>query len=467
MKVSKFKQSVILTSVTLAFSVHSFAATPLNAAPSQTAESSLKSTSSPKAMQASADLTPPSSQKAQAFDGPPLNQYGAVDVNAKVPVALQVPEAPADFTPPKVTPLTQIWSQYIPSAPQFNVKSYVLMAAHTGQIIASFKPNLRVAPASLTKLMLLYITMHELQNGVIHLTDQVRVPKVAWATGGSRMFLKPGSMVSVRDLISGVIVDSGNDAAVTLATYIAGTQNGFVSMMNHEAQQLGMSNTHFTDVMGLPAPNHYSSARDMGVLAYAIVSQFPQYLDWFNQKYFTYNNIKQSNFNKLLFIYPYADGLKTGSTDAAGFSLISTAKMPNQPMRLIGVMMGAPSNMQTAEFSKSLLTYGFRFFKTEEFYEANQPIKQVRVYKGSDKFVNIGPSQDVYITLPIGNNIQLSAEVNVDKTVKAPVKQGEPLGTLIVKANNQVVYQGPLVALKDDPLGNWWQRTTDTVSSWF
>lgn len=401
-------------------------------------------------------------------DGPPLNKYGAVDVNANVPVEVQVPTVPADFIAPTVTPLNTLWQDSIPTPPTFPVNAYLLMSAQTGDILAASNPNLRVAPASITKLMLLYVIMQQLKAGTIHLTDMVHIPEVAWATGGSRMFLKPGTQVSVSDLIRGTIVDSGNDAAVALAIYVAGSQSSMVNLMNRQAQKLGMTNTHFNDVMGLPAPKHYSSAHDLAIMGRAIVMEFPQHIPWFAEKYFTYNNIRQSNFNRLLFIDSNADGLKTGSTSAAGFSLVGTAKLPNQPMRLISIMLGAPSNQQTAEFSKSLLTYGFRFFKDETYYTAKQKLQSVKVYKGESSTIDVGPMQTVTLTLPNNNHLKLAAKLTLQKTLVAPIAKGQTVGELqLSTTNGKTVKTVPVVALEADPRGNWWARMIDSIKLWF
>lgn len=399
--------------------------------------------------------------------GVPLNQYGAVDVNANVPVSAQVLPKPAGFVDPKITPESSVWAANVPTAPQLNAKSYVLMAANTGAIIAASNPNERLAPASLTKLMLLYITEQELAKGQINLTDTVTVPKVAWATGGSRMFLKPGDKVKLRDLISGTIVESGNDAAVTLAVHIAGTQNAMVSMMNQEAKKLGMTNTHFSDVMGLPVPNHYTSAYDMAKLGQAIVTQYPQYLSWFGQKWFSYNGIKQPNFNKLLFSYQYAQGLKTGSTNAAGYSLVSTAKMPNRPMQLVGVVLGTPSANDSAADSKALLTYGFHFYKTTKVYSENQILDQAKTYLGQDKTTPVGVKAAMSVTIPQALASHLKASLDLNKKIKAPIKQGQVMGQVKVKVDGKVISQQPAIAMKANPEGGFWTKLMDRVKLWF
>lgn len=397
----------------------------------------------------------------------PLNSYGAVDINAVVPLSAQVPAKPTGFVDPTVTPLANIFVKNVPATPNLNGKSYLLMDANTGTVIAADQPNERLAPASITKLMLLYIAEQSLAQGQIHLDDQVTVQPVAWATGGSRMFLKPGTQVSVRDLISGIIVDSGNDAAVTLALHIAGTQQAMVNMMNQQAAQLGMTNTHFSDVMGLPAPSHYSTAYDLALLGSAIVTQYPQYLSWYGQKWFSYNGIKQPNFNKLLFIDPDAIGLKTGSTSTAGYSLVSAAKRTNNNMMLVGVVLDTPSGDDSAADSKALLTYGFNFFSTKKIYSAGQVLNSARVYAGQDKTTPIGVQNDLNVTLPSSLLNSLSAKLTLNPQLTAPLTQNQTVGKVEILLNNQVIGSVPAVALKANPDGNWWRRICDAVANWF
>ena len=391
-------------------------------------------------------------------NGVPLNKYGAVDVNASIPLDKQVPAAPADFQAPVISPLAAQFPAEIPAQPDLNVKAYLLMDANSGAILASFNGNDRLPPASITKLMLVYIAEQQLATGALKLDDMVSVPEVAWATGGSRMFLKPGMTVSVQDLITGILVDSGNDAAVTLAMHIAGSQNAMVDMMNAQAQQLGMTNTHFSTVMGLPAPNLYSSARDLAVLARAMITQFPQNQPWFARKTFEFNKIKQYNFNKLLFIYSYADGMKTGSTDAAGFSLVSTAKMPEDPMRLIAVVLAAPTNDQNATDSKTLLSYGFRFFQDRLIYASGTTLTKAVIQDGASKTVPVGVTENVYATYPRTSKGKLSASLELNKDLKAPITKGQVLGQVVVKLGDTVVSTTPAVALEANNKGNWLER---------
>ncbi|WP_235602934.1 D-alanyl-D-alanine carboxypeptidase family protein [Piscirickettsia litoralis] len=400
---------------------------------------------------------------------PPLNKYGAVNVNAHVPENIQVPAAPLAAGGAQATPavLSSQWPALVPPQPQLNAKSYILMDAKNGEILAAYDGNKRMAPASTTKLMLLYIVQQELKSGRIHLDDRVTVPKIAWATGGSRMFLKPGSQVSVKELIQGVIVDSGNDAAVTLATYMGGTQSAIVHLMNQALKSLGMHNTHFSDVMGLPSPAHFSTAYDLSKLAFGLINRYPEYYSWFSQKYFRYNGIRQANFNRLLFIYPYADGLKTGSTGAAGFSLVSSAKTPGNPMRLIAVVLGANSDNQVASLSKELLTYGFRFFEGRELYHADTKLSERRVWLGQSDELAVGVDKALYVTIPQGSDSKLKANMVFDNTLKAPIAKGQKVGELKVTLEGKEVADVPVVAMADVAQGGFFKRFSDHVRLFF
>ncbi len=396
----------------------------------------------------------------------PLNKYGAVDATANIPYDIQVPATPASFVPPNIVPANTAWETRVPKAPTLAAKSYMLIEANSAQILAAEHANDRLPPASITKLMLVYVLDHSLANKDISLDQILSVPTVAWATGGSRMFLKPNDKVSVEDLISGVVVDSGNDAAVTLATAIAGTQEAFVALMNHQAEVLGMSNTHFADVMGLPAPAHYTSARDLAVLGEHLLQDYPQYVSWFGVKSFTYNGISQENFNKLLFIYPYAIGLKTGSTTAAGYSLVSAAQKPGSPMQLVGVVLSSGSRDNSANESKALLEYGFRNFETEKLYSQGQPVTNTPVLNAQELSVPLGVSKDFYVTFPKGAEKSLVAQVAINPGLSAPIQKGQALGTLIITLDGKTLTTSPLVALKEDALQSIWQSIGRKLRSW-
>ena len=397
----------------------------------------------------------------------PLNSYGAVDVNANVPVESQIPIISNNITLPNIQSAAEKWANKVPRQPQLNVKSYVLMDSRTGNIIAEQNANMRIAPASLTKLMLLYIVETQLANKTISLDSTFNVPTVAWATGGSRMFLKPHTTVSVEDLIEGVIVASGNDAAVTLAVGIAGTQNAFVDMMNMKAKELGMSNTHFSDVMGLPAPNLYTSARDLGILAKHVINDFPQFYGFYKQKYISHNDVKQPNWNKLLFIDKYADGLKTGSTSTTGFSLISSEKRGDN-RRLISVIIGANDSMSSAYNSLSLLKYGEQFFTTKEIYKSNVEITKPEVYLGEQNSIALGIKNNIAITYPRSideNKITISVIPNYP--LKAPIVKNTILGQIEIRYNNKTFEKQPLISLETVHTGSILKQTKDKIKLWF
>lgn len=349
-----------------------------------------------------------------------------------------------------------------PPAPDLNVHGYVLMDANTGKIVASKNMDQRMAPASLTKLMTLYIISSALAHQQIHLSDLVTISKTAWKTGGSRMFIKVGTQVPVGTLIQGIIVDSGNDATMAMAEYLAGSADTFPALMNQQAQKLGMVNTHYQDPTGLPSPNHYSSPHDIALLAQAIIREFPQYYDWYKQKTFTYNNITQANRNHLLWRDPSVDGLKTGFTDDAGYCLVSSAV--RNGTRLISVVMGAPTNNDRYDYSQQLLNYGFRFYHTQAIYKANTPLTQVKAFYGKDSTIPVGVNHDLSVTLMAGQNPDIKASMDLDKYVKAPVKKGDILGKVTVTMDGQVLESQPLIALSDNPKAGVFGRMFDGMS---
>ncbi len=358
---------------------------------------------------------------------------------------------PSPSKPPAITP----------PPPTLDAKGYVLIDANTGQIIAQKNMNDRMPPASLTKMMSLYLVSSALANGQIKLDDPVRISKKAWKTGGSRMFIRANTSVPVQKLIQGVIVDSGNDATVALAEYLAGSTDSFVPLMNQEAKALGMNGTHYTDPTGLPHPDHYTTPHDVATLARAIITNFPQYYHWYKQKWFTYDGIKQSNRNKLLWRDPSVDGMKTGHTEAAGYCLVASAERDG--MRLISVVMGAPTDNDRDEFNEQLLNYGFRFYQSYNLYKANTTITKARVWYGSKGEVPLGVSNDLAITLPTGQYKDVKANINLNKRIKAPVAKGTAYGKITLSLNGKVLTERPLVALANDPEAGMFSRLTDYI----
>jgi D-alanyl-D-alanine carboxypeptidase (penicillin-binding protein 5/6) len=351
--------------------------------------------------------------------------------------------------------------QFTPIAPNPDVNGFVLMDVYSGKILAAKNPDQRMEPASLTKMMTSYIISTALRAGRIHLDDLVPISAEAWKTGGSKMFVKVGDRVTVRDLMQGIIVDSGNDACVAMADFVAGSQEGFVNLMNQEAARLGMVGTHFMDVNGLPDPNHYSTPHDIALLAQALISDFPEDYRWYSQKWFTYNGIRQPNRNRLLWSDPSVDGVKTGHTEGAGFCLVASAQ--RNGMRLVSVVMGAPTDQGRAQSSQQLLTYGFRFFESHKLYAANTALTQARVWYGAEKQIRVGLARDFYVAIPAGQYHNLKVARMLTPMLQAPIKRGQPVGAINITLNNKPVASAPLVALNDDPKGGLWRRLVDYI----
>lgn len=351
---------------------------------------------------------------------------------------------------------------FTPSAPNIDAKGYILMDANSGRIIVEKNADTHLPPASLTKLMTVYIVSNAIKSGALHWDDKVHVSTKAWKAEGSRMFIKVNDDVPVRDLMQGITVASGNDATIALAEHIASAEDAFASMMNEQAKQLGMNNSHFTDSTGLPDPTHYSTARDFAILAQAYIKNFPDDYHYFSEKWIKYNNIRQPNRNRLLWLYPYADGLKTGHTNDAGFCLIASAN--KNGMRLISVLMGSPSDRIRTEESMRLLNYGYRFYETRKLYSANQPVTIARVWKGLNKEVPLGLPEDIYVTVATNQAKNMQTQVVLDNNLKAPIVKGQTYATLKVTVGNQEILSKPLLALEDDPKGSFWRNLHDSIS---
>ncbi len=354
-----------------------------------------------------------------------------------------------------------------PGAPEIEAKSYLLADFQSGDELAGFNPGLKVEPASITKLMTAYILYEELDKGTIKLEDDVLISEKAWKMEGSRMFVEVGKKIPLEKLLHGMIIQSGNDAAMALVEHLSGTEEAFVQRMNETAAQLGMKDTHYMNATGWPAQNHYTTARDIIKLVKALISRFPERYKIYSQKEFIYNNIKQQNRNKLLFRDPTVDGLKTGHTESAGFCLVASAKRDN--MRLISVVLGTKGENERAEASQKLLEYGFRTFETHKLYEAGSVLTNVRVWKGTKSEVPAGITDDLFISVAKGRYDQLKGGMQLDKGVDAPIKRGDVLGKVILKDQglDKVVKVVPLLALEDVDEGGWWDRTVDAVHKFF
>jgi serine-type D-Ala-D-Ala carboxypeptidase (penicillin-binding protein 5/6) len=347
----------------------------------------------------------------------------------------------------------------IPAPPSVAGSSYLLMDFNSGRVLVENNADQKLPPASLTKIMTVYVVFRELSIGHLSLDETVTVSKKAWQTPGSRMFIEVNKQVSIEDLLQGVIIQSGNDASVALAEHVGGDESTFAALMNQHAARLGMLNTHFENSTGLPSENHYTTAKDLAILTRAIINEFPEYYRWDSQKEFTYNNITQHNRNKLLWRDESVDGVKTGHTDAAGYCMVASAL--RNDMRLISVVMGTASENARANESQTLLNYGFRFYETHKLYAGKSALTEARVWKGSQKSIPLGLEDDLYVTIPRRHFNDLKAETLVDGRLLAPIKQGEAVGELNVTLAGEKVINQPLVALNTVEKGSFFQRIYD------
>ncbi|MDX5332682.1 MAG: D-alanyl-D-alanine carboxypeptidase [Gammaproteobacteria bacterium] len=353
----------------------------------------------------------------------------------------------------------------IPAPPSVPATSYLLIDFHSGKTLAEKDADMRVEPASITKLMSGYVLYRALASGSIALDDEVLVSEKAWRTYGSRMFIEVNHRVKLSDLLRGMVVQSGNDATVALAEHLAGSESGFVAMMNAEAQRLGMTATHFANATGMPHEDHYTTAHDIATLMRAVITEFPEHYALYKEREFTYNGIKQYNRNKLLWRDPSVDGGKTGHTESAGYCLVASAERDG--MRLISVVLGTDSEDARARHSQALLNYGYRFFETHRLYGAGEALTEARVWKGAEELVGLGLDDDLYVTIPRGQYGKLDAVMELTPNVEAPVARGTALGDVNVSLDGEVIHTQPLVALKDVDQGGFFRRTTDAVIRWF
>ena len=348
-------------------------------------------------------------------------------------------------------------------APLLAAKSYLLYDYTSNQILVNQNGDVRMEPASLTKLMTAYLAFDALKHGTLSPEQQLTVPAAALRNKNdeSRMLLRAGQVVTVQDLLRGLIVESGNDAAITLAVNISGSEAGFVDMMNQEAKRLGMNNTNFTNPVGLPDAQHYSSAADLAVLAAAIVRDYPQHYSLFGLRNFTYNNVTQANRNRLLWLDPYADGMKTGHTESAGFCLVASALRDNR--RLISVMFGADTDSLRASESQKLMNYGFQNFDAVRLYQKGQTVSQVRIWKGTGSTLEVGFRKDLFLTIPKGTLSQLKATMETHQPILAPILSGQEIGKLKLTLAGKPYAEFPLLALDSVPLANVFSRGWDSI----
>lgn len=350
----------------------------------------------------------------------------------------------------------------VPAPPIIGAKSYIVIDGKTGHELASLNPHEALAPASLTKLMTTYVVFDALKKGQISLEDEVTISEKAWRMEGSRMFVEVGSRVAIKDLLMGMIVQSGNDASVALAEHVAGTEGVFAELMNQHAARLGLRSTHFLNATGLPRDGHTTTARDLAALARAMIDDFPDYYDWHAVREYTYNDIKQNNRNSLLWRDPSVDGLKTGHTDDAGYCLVASAR--RNDMRVISVVLGTASTRARTDGSQALINYGFRFFETRLLFEAGEQVATTRVWKSANETTRLGVLDDLYITIRRGAYDELESTLDIPGIVEAPLAAGQPVAELRVRLGDAEILTTPLRALDDNPVGSVWQRLRDSVS---
>jgi D-alanyl-D-alanine carboxypeptidase (penicillin-binding protein 5/6) len=353
----------------------------------------------------------------------------------------------------------------IPTAPTVDARAYIVVDYHTGKVLASQEAVARLEPASLTKLMTAYIVFQELAAAKLKLDEPVMVSEHAWRSEGSRTFIELGKPVSVELLILGMIVQSGNDATIALAERVAGTEETFVQLMNENAKRLGMVGTHFENSSGLPSPQHYTTARDMSLLAVAMIRDFPQYYKYYSVREFEHNGIKQQNRNGLLGRDPSVDGLKTGHTDSAGFCLVTSALRDG--MRLISVVLGSTSMKTRENASAALLNYGFTFYDTKLVVKGGAALGSTKVWKAAQSPVNVGIKDDLYITLPRGQANDIKTTVDLRPRLIAPLGIDADVGQLRVFVGNQTLTTMPVHPLNNVAAGGWWRRLIDTIRLWF
>ncbi len=353
----------------------------------------------------------------------------------------------------------------IPAPPALAAESYLLLDYNTGTVITEKNADEPVEPASLTKLMTAYITSFQLKHGGLSPDDMVHVSRTAHGTEGSRTFLEPESMVSIRELMFGLVVQSGNDASVALAEHIGGSEEGFVSMMNEMAKRLGMKNTHYENSTGLPAENHLTTARDLSILARAVIRDHPDLYKLYSVEEFTYNGIKQKNRNTLLLRDPTVDGMKTGHTKSAGYCLVASAKRGN--MRLISILMGARNEQLRSNESIKALNYGFRFFETVKIAEAGKKLGDIRIYGGSEEDVPMAVASEHFLTLKSGQADVLQRDYRVTSQLVAPIAKGQKLGMVSFRLDDQILAELPLVALEPVEKGSLFRRASDSIKRMF
>ena len=364
------------------------------------------------------------------------------------------------------TTLSNAAQNELPKGPELDIESYLLVDFHSGVELAKKNPDKRIEPASITKLMTAYIIYQELEKKSISLKDdKVLISKKAWKMEGSRMFLEAGKKVPFNRVLHGLIIQSGNDAAIALAEHISGTESAFVERMNQQAKQMGLNNTHFVNVTGWPDKDHYTTPRDIVILTRALIKKYPEHYKLYKIKEYSYNGIKQYNRNKLLWRDKTVDGVKTGHTNSAGYCLVASAK--RNEMRLISVVLGAKDDKSRADNSQELIEYGFRLFETHKLYDAGSVLSEARIWKGQQSTVPVGILNDFYVTVEKGHYKNLKGLMELNSKLDAPIKRGDIVGKAIIKDGDSKVIEVPLLALDNVDEGGFWAGITDSVKKIF
>ena len=358
-----------------------------------------------------------------------------------------------------ILPILSSASSLVPPPPQIKATSYILLDAQTNKVIVEYEADERNPPASLTKIMTTYLVEQMIQRGVVERSEQVPVSIKAWKAEGSKMFIREGTEVDLMDLLRGVVIQSGNDASIALAEFIAGDEASFAQMMNEQAEKLGMLNSNFLNSTGLPDEGHYSSARDMALLTKDMIKRFPEHYQLYSERSFKFNNIEQPNRNRLLRYDRSVDGVKTGYTKAAGYCLVASAE--RNGMRLISVVMGAENDDSRVRESQKLLTYGFRNFETSTIYEESEIVKSAPLFYGVEEVISLGVSENVSVTIPRGSYEKLEAQIKVPKIIEAPVRKGDVLGELLLMMDEEAIYRTSVISLENYEQAGFFSRFSD------
>jgi len=353
----------------------------------------------------------------------------------------------------------------LPAPPQLSANSFLLIDNISGEVLAEKNPDERIEPASLTKLMTAYLVATEISQGTLAEDDLAIVSEFAQSMPGSRMFIEAGKTVAIGELLRGLIVQSGNDARVALAEHVAASEQGFVSMMNRMAESLGMTNTNFMNASGLPDDEHYTTARDLSIVARRMIQDFPEHYALYSQKSYKYNDIEQNNRNKLLWRDASVDGMKTGHTEAAGYCLVASAVRDD--MRLISIVLGTASDKTRLAETQRLLNYGFRFFQTKRIYEAGEVVQTAKIWMGKSEEILLGVAEDLYVTLPRDAFDSLNSQIELSGYIKAPARIGQEFGRSVLTADNKIISEVPLLALQKVEEAGVFRRMKHSILRYF